>query len=99
MRILHCCLAAFYIDNYGYQENIFSYANTVRTTEGGFHLIGFKTALTRSINSYATKNNLIKNAKLQISGEDTREGISCVISVFIPEPQFEKTISEEFIIN
>lgn len=81
--------------NDGYQENIFTYANTVRTSEGGFHLVGFKTALTRSINSYATKNNLIKNAKVQITGEDTREGISCVISVFIPEPQFEGQTKEK----
>ena len=75
--------------NDGYAENLFSYANNICTSEGGFHLIGFKTALTRSINTYEQKNNLIKNAKVQITGDDTREGLTCVISVMVPEPQFE----------
>ena len=81
--------------NDGYQENIYTYANTVRTSEGGFHLVGFKTALTRSINSYASKNNLNKNTKVQIAGDDTREGLSCVIHVIIPEPQFEGQTKEK----
>ncbi|MDP3025024.1 MAG: DNA topoisomerase (ATP-hydrolyzing) subunit B, partial [candidate division Zixibacteria bacterium] len=72
-----------------YVENIFSYVNNIATIEGGTHLIGFKTALTRTINSYAQKNNLIKNSDIALQGEDTREGLTVVISVKIPDPQFE----------
>src|SRR3972149_4578301 len=72
-----------------YVENIFSYVNNIATIEGGTHLIGFKTALTRTINNYAQKNNLIKNSDLTLQGEDTREGLTAVISVKIPDPQFE----------
>jgi len=75
--------------NQGYQENIFTYANNINTTEGGTHLAGFKAALTRCINSYATKNDLLKNTKDGITGDDTREGITAIISVKLPEPQFE----------
>jgi DNA gyrase subunit B len=72
-----------------YAESIFSFANSINTTEGGTHLSGFKSALTRVINNYASNNNLIKNGKDAIRGEDVREGLSCVISVKIKEPQFE----------
>jgi DNA gyrase subunit B len=72
-----------------YQENIFTYANNINTKEGGSHLIGFKSALTRTINNYATKNDLLKNFKEGITGDDTREGLTAVISIKIPEPQFE----------
>jgi DNA gyrase subunit B len=75
--------------NKEYQENIYTYANNINTPEGGTHLAGFKSALTRSINSYATKNDLLKNFKEGIQGDDTREGLTAVISVKIPEPQFE----------
>ncbi|MBI5117695.1 DNA topoisomerase (ATP-hydrolyzing) subunit B [Candidatus Poribacteria bacterium] len=75
--------------NDGYAENIFSYANNINTIEGGSHLIGFKSALTRCVNEYARKNNLIKNAKVSISGEDVREGLAAVISVKLSSPQFE----------
>ncbi len=75
--------------NDGYAENIFSFANNINTVEGGTHLIGFKSALTRSVNEYARKNNLTKNAKLSISGEDVREGMAAVISVKLSSPQFE----------
>ncbi len=75
--------------NEGYNETLFSYANNVRTQEGGTHLIGFKAALTRTINSYATNNNLLKGLKENLSGEDVREGLVGVISIKIPEPQFE----------
>jgi DNA gyrase subunit B len=74
--------------NDGYQEAIFSYANTINTREGGTHLIGFKSALTRTLNEYAKKNNLIKDIN-SLSGEDVREGITAVISIRIKEPQFE----------
>ena len=72
-----------------YTENIFSFANSINTTEGGTHLIGFRSALTRVINNYATNSNLLKNVKESIKGEDLREGLTCVISVKIRNPQFE----------
>ena len=81
--------------NDAYQENILTYANNVRTHEGGTHLVGFKSALTRTINIYAAKNNLMKNVKVQISGDDTREGMTCIISVIIPDPQFEGQTKEK----
>ena len=72
-----------------YKENIFSFANNINTVEGGFHLIGFKAGLTRSINQYATNGNLPKNLSAKISGDDVREGLTAVISVRIKSPQFE----------
>ena len=75
--------------NKGYQENIFSFANNINTTEGGSHLVGFKSALTRTINSYASNNNLLKDLKRSPSGDDVREGLTGVVSVKVPEPQFE----------
>ena len=74
--------------NDGYKENIFSFANNINTVEGGTHLTGFKTALTRAINHYARTKNLLKNID-SISGEDVREGLCGVISVKLPNPQFE----------
>jgi DNA gyrase subunit B len=75
--------------NDGYTENLFSFANNINTHEGGTHLIGFKTALTRTINQYATNANLLKGVKENLTGEDIREGLVGVISVKIPDPQFE----------
>ena len=76
--------------NDGYSELIFSFANNINTYEGGTHLSGFRSALTRTINSYAAKNNLAKDLKdASISGDDIREGLTGVISVKIPQPQFE----------
>lgn len=75
--------------NESYTENIFTYVNDINTHEGGTHLVGFKTALTRTLNNYGYKNNLIKNDKIQLTGDDFREGLTCVISVKVPEPQFE----------
>ncbi len=75
--------------NDSYDEKLFSFANNINTHEGGTHLIGFKAALTRTMNSYATANNLLKNVKVAISGDDLREGLTAVISVKIPQPQFE----------
>ena len=73
--------------NDSYAENLFSYANNINTKEGGTHLIGFKTALTRTINNYATNNNLLKGETLL--GDDIREGLTAVISLKLPSPQFE----------
>ena len=75
--------------NDSYQETLFTYANNIKTDEGGTHLVGFRSALTRTINNYANRNNLLKNVKFNVSGEDTREGIAAVVSVKVPEPQFE----------
>ncbi len=75
--------------NDSYSEDIFSFANSINTTEGGTHMIGFKSALTRVVNNYALTNNIIKNPKDVLRGEDVREGLSCVISARLREPQFE----------
>ncbi|WP_019849086.1 DNA topoisomerase (ATP-hydrolyzing) subunit B [Desulfitobacterium sp. PCE1] len=75
--------------NDGYVENLFSYANNIHTHEGGTHESGFKAALTRVANEYARKNNILKANEANLSGEDIREGLTAVISVKVPEPQFE----------
>ncbi len=72
-----------------YSENMFSYVNNINTHEGGTHLVGFRTAVTRSLNNFASKNNLVKDDKIQLTGEDFKEGLTAVISVKVPEPQFE----------
>ncbi|MBS3121489.1 DNA topoisomerase (ATP-hydrolyzing) subunit B [Candidatus Woesearchaeota archaeon] len=74
--------------NDGYQENVFSFANSINTIEGGTHLIGFKTALTRTFNNYAEKNKLL-DKEIKLSSEDLREGLTAVIAVKLSEPQFE----------
>ncbi len=71
----------------GYNENIFGFVNIINTTEGGTHVSGFKTALTRAVNDYITKKGLLKNAKL--SGDDAREGITAIVNIKMREPQFE----------
>ncbi len=76
--------------NDSYTENVFSYVNNINTVEGGTHLTGFRTALTRTLNNYATKNNLIKEKEaISITGDDTREGLTAIISIKVAEPQFE----------
>jgi len=75
--------------NDGYAENILSFANNINTVEGGTHLSGFKSALTRAINQYVKEKGVVKETDPQISGEDVREGLTSVISVWIPDPQFE----------
>jgi DNA gyrase subunit B len=78
--------------NSGYTENILTFVNNINTIEGGTHLSGFRSALTRGLNNYAQKNNLIKakkNENLSLSGEDFREGLTAVVSVKVAEPQFE----------
>ncbi|MCP3678725.1 MAG: DNA topoisomerase (ATP-hydrolyzing) subunit B [Deltaproteobacteria bacterium] len=75
--------------NDGYSENIFSFANTINTTEGGTHMTGFKSALTRTVNNYAASRNLLKDIKEPLQGYDVREGLTAVISVKISDPQFE----------
>jgi DNA gyrase subunit B len=75
--------------NDGYQENVFSFANNINTREGGTHLTGFRAALTRTLSAYAQANGFLKNFKGGITGDDVREGLTGVISVRLPEPQFE----------
>ena len=75
--------------NDGYAETVYSFANNINTHEGGTHLSGFRSALTRTINTYATEHNLAKDLKESVSGDDIREGLVAIISVKIPQPQFE----------
>ena len=75
--------------NTTYSETIFSFVNNINTTEGGMHLIGFKTALTRTINNYANANKLVKDLNQNPSGDDTREGLCAVLSLKLKNPQFE----------
>jgi DNA gyrase subunit B len=75
--------------NDGYQENVFSFANTINTREGGTHLTGFRAALTGTLSTYAGANGYLKNFKSGITGDDVREGLTAVVSVRMPEPQFE----------
>jgi len=72
--------------NSGYQENMLSFVNTINTVEGGTHVAGFKTALTRAINDYGNKNKMMKE---NLTGDDVREGLTAIISIKVPEPQFE----------
>ncbi len=75
--------------NDGYNEQVYAYANSIFNVEGGTHLSGFRTALTRVINNYAKQNNLVKEKDPPISGDDCREGLTAVVSVKVPEPRFE----------
>lgn len=75
--------------NTDFSENLCTYVNNINTHEGGTHLVGFKSGLTRTLNNYAAKNNLIKDGKIILSGDDFREGLTAVISVKVHEPQFE----------
>ena len=73
----------------GYSESMYTFVNNINTVEGGMHLTGFRNALTRTINDYARSNNLLKPNEENLSGDDVREGLTCVISVKVPNPQFE----------
>ena len=84
---VHLEVAMQYNDSYN--ETILLFVNTINTIEGGTHFIGLKSALTRTINAYASNNNLLKNVKENLSGEDVREGLTGVLSIKVPEPQFE----------
>ncbi|MCD6116095.1 DNA topoisomerase (ATP-hydrolyzing) subunit B [bacterium] len=75
--------------NDSYQQNVFSFVNNIPTIEGGTHIMGFRGALTRTLNFYAQKNNLFKNSLKNLSGDDVREGLTAVISIKVVDPQFE----------
>src|SRR6266849_1328630 len=75
--------------NDGYSENVFSFANNINTVDGGTHLSGFRSALTRTINAFGQQAGLFKDVKENLSGDDVREGLTAVVSVKVPQPQFE----------
>ncbi|HAD32902.1 MAG TPA: DNA topoisomerase (ATP-hydrolyzing) subunit B [Chitinophagaceae bacterium] len=85
----HVSIELAMLYNNSYSENIFSYVNNINTIEGGTHVSGFRRAITRVFKSYGDKNKLFEKAKVDITGDDFREGLSAVISVKVPEPQFE----------
>ena len=74
--------------NGGYSEDVYPFTNNIYQKDGGTHLLGFRSALTRVINKYATDLNLLKKNKLSISGDDVKEGLTCVLSIKIPDPKF-----------
>jgi DNA gyrase subunit B len=76
--------------NDAYDEKVYSFANNINTVDGGTHLSGFRSAFTRTINAYAQSSGLAKNLKSSLSGDDVREGLVAVISVKLPQPQFER---------
>jgi DNA gyrase subunit B len=84
---VECEIALQY--NSGYREAVYTYCNNINTIEGGTHLSGFKSALTRTINNYATRAGLFKKDKMALTGDDVREGLTAIVSVKVPEPQFE----------
>ena len=83
--------------NSGYSEDIFPYTNNIFQKDGGTHLLGFRSALTRVINKYASENNLLKKNKLTISGDDIKEGLTCVLSTKIPDPKFSSQTKDKLV--
>ena len=83
--------------NAGYTEDVYPYTNNIFQKDGGTHLLGFRSALTRIINKYATEHNLLKNNKLTISGDDIKEGLTCVMSTKIPDPKFSSQTKDKLV--
>ncbi len=83
--------------NAGYSEEIFAYTNNIYQKDGGTHLLGFRSALTRVVNKYANENNLLKKNKLAISGDDIKEGLTCVLSTKIPDPKFSSQTKDKLV--
>ncbi len=83
--------------NAGYSEEIFPYTNNIYQKDGGTHLLGFRSALTRIVNKYANEHNLLKKNKLTISGDDIKEGLTCVLSTKIPDPKFSSQTKDKLV--
>ena len=83
--------------NSGYSEDVHPYTNNIYQRDGGTHILGFRSALTRVINKYATENNLLKKNKLNISGDDIKEGLTCVLSMKIPDPKFSSQTKDKLV--
>ena len=83
--------------NAGYGEDVNSYTNNIFQKDGGTHLLGFRSALTRVINKYATENNLLKKNKVSISGDDIKEGLTCILSIKIPDPKFSSQTKDKLV--
>ena len=83
--------------NAGYSEDIFPYTNNIYQKDGGTHILGFRSALTRVINKYANEHNLLKKNKLTISGDDIKEGLTCVLSTKIPDPKFSSQTKDKLV--